>query len=91
LTIKATSAVLKTNEMPCAVAVRRMVLSVMPTSETCAVSMVCAIVAVARKLAGILHRIWVSEADFPRRLRRQGHATTAIEACAVVVARMTGK
>ena len=38
LTISATSAVLKTNEMmPCAVAVRRMVLSVMPTSETCAV------------------------------------------------------
>jgi hypothetical protein len=38
LTIKATSAVLKTKEiMPCAVAVRRMVLSVIPTSETCAV------------------------------------------------------
>src|SRR6202163_3372391 len=37
-TINATSAVLKTKEMmPCAVAVRRMVLSVMPTSETCAV------------------------------------------------------
>jgi hypothetical protein len=35
LTISASSAVLKTNEMmPCAVAVRRMVLSVMPTSET---------------------------------------------------------
>jgi DNA-binding transcriptional ArsR family regulator len=27
-------------------------------------SMLCAIVAVARKLAGILHRIWVSETDF---------------------------
>jgi hypothetical protein len=65
LTIKATGAVLKTKEMmPCAVAVRRMVLSVMPTSETYAVSMVCATVAVARKLAGILHRMWVSEADF---------------------------
>lgn len=38
LTISATSAVLKTNEMmPCTVAVRRMILSVMPTSETCAV------------------------------------------------------
>jgi transposase len=28
-------------------------------------SMLCAIVAVARKLAGILHRMWVSEIDFP--------------------------
>ena len=38
LTISATSAVLNTNEMmPCTVAVRRMILSVMPTSETCAV------------------------------------------------------
>src|SRR5258708_14514350 len=38
LTISASSAVLNTNEiMPCAVAVRRMVLSVTPTSETCAV------------------------------------------------------
>ncbi len=38
LTISASSAVLKKNEMmPCAVAVRRMVLSVIPTSETCAV------------------------------------------------------
>ncbi len=38
LTINASSAVLKKNEMmPCAVTVRRMVLSVMPTSETCAV------------------------------------------------------
>jgi len=27
-------------------------------------SMLCAIVAVARKLASILHRMWVSEADF---------------------------
>jgi hypothetical protein len=27
-------------------------------------SMLCAIIAVARKLAGILHRMWVSEADF---------------------------
>ena len=27
-------------------------------------SMLCAIVAVARKLAGILHRMWVSETDF---------------------------
>jgi hypothetical protein len=26
--------------------------------------MLCAIVAVARKLAGILHRTWVSETDF---------------------------
>ena len=39
-------------------------------------SMLCAIVAVARKLAGILHRMWVSETDFhvggakvPQRLR----------------------
>jgi hypothetical protein len=38
LTINAISAVLNTNEMmPCTVAVRRMILSVMPTSETCAV------------------------------------------------------
>src|SRR4051812_42263212 len=38
LTINATSAVLNTNEMmPCTVAVRRMILSVIPTSETCAV------------------------------------------------------
>jgi hypothetical protein len=38
LTINASSAVLNTNEMmPCAVAVRRMVLSVTPTSDTCAV------------------------------------------------------
>jgi hypothetical protein len=38
LTIGASSAVLKTKEMmPCTVAVRRMVLSMMPTSETCAV------------------------------------------------------
>ena len=38
LTISANSAVLKKKEMmPCTVAVRRMVLSVMPTSETCAV------------------------------------------------------
>src|SRR5688572_6056140 len=38
LTISAISAVLNTNEMmPCTVAVRRMTLSVMPTSETCAV------------------------------------------------------
>ena len=38
LTISATSAVLNTNEMmPCTVAVRRMILSVMPTSETWAV------------------------------------------------------
>jgi len=38
LTISAISAVLNTNEMmPCTVAVRRMILSVMPTSETCAV------------------------------------------------------
>jgi hypothetical protein len=38
LTINAISAVLNTNEMmPCTVAVRRMTLSVMPTSETCAV------------------------------------------------------
>ena len=27
-------------------------------------SMLCAIVAVARKLASILHRMWVSETDF---------------------------
>jgi len=27
-------------------------------------SMLCAIVAVARKLAGILHRMWVNESDF---------------------------
>jgi transposase len=27
-------------------------------------SMLCAIVAVARKLAGILHRMWVNETDF---------------------------
>jgi transposase len=27
-------------------------------------SRLCAIVAVARKLAGILHRMWVSETDF---------------------------
>jgi transposase len=27
-------------------------------------SMPCAIVAVARKLAGILHRMWISETDF---------------------------
>jgi transposase len=27
-------------------------------------SMLCAIVAVARKLAGILHRMWISENDF---------------------------
>jgi hypothetical protein len=27
--------------------------------------MLCAIVAVARKLASILHRMWVDEADFP--------------------------
>jgi len=26
--------------------------------------MLCAIVAVARKLAGILHRMWISETDF---------------------------
>jgi transposase len=26
--------------------------------------MLCAIVAVARKLAGILHRMWLSETDF---------------------------
>jgi hypothetical protein len=40
-------------------------------------SKLCAIVAVARKLAGILHRMWVSETDFhvgfgakvPQRLR----------------------
>src|SRR4029079_10113437 len=38
LTINAISAVLNTNEMmPCTVALRRMILSVMPTSETCAV------------------------------------------------------
>src|SRR5207245_9868313 len=38
LTISASSAVLKINEMmPCTVAVRRMILSVTPTSETCAV------------------------------------------------------
>src|SRR2546422_2658072 len=37
-TINASSAVLNTNEtMPCMVAVRRMTLSVMPTSDTCAV------------------------------------------------------
>jgi hypothetical protein len=38
--------------------------------------MLCAIVAVARKLAGILHRMWVSEADFKvgfgSALRRRG-------------------
>jgi transposase len=27
-------------------------------------NMMCAIVAVARKLAGILHRMWIDEADF---------------------------
>jgi len=27
-------------------------------------NMMCAIVAVARKLAGILHRMWIEEADF---------------------------
>ena len=38
LTISATKAVLNRNEtMPCAVAVRRIDLSVMPTSEVCAV------------------------------------------------------
>src|SRR5579872_5035573 len=38
LTISASSAVLNTNEMmPCPVTVRRIVLSVMPTSDTCAV------------------------------------------------------
>src|SRR3989442_416536 len=47
-------------------------------------SMLCAIVAVARKLAGILHRMWVSENRLPCRLRRQGHATIAIEACTVI-------
>jgi len=26
--------------------------------------MMCAIVAVARKLAGILHRMWIDESDF---------------------------
>jgi transposase len=26
--------------------------------------MLCSIVAVARKLAGILHRVWISETDF---------------------------
>jgi hypothetical protein len=37
-TISASRAVLNTNEMmPCTVAVRRMILSVIPTSETCAV------------------------------------------------------
>jgi hypothetical protein len=37
-TVSANSAVLNANEMmPCTVAVRRMILSVMPTSETCAV------------------------------------------------------
>jgi hypothetical protein len=32
----------------------------------------CAIVAVARKLSGIQHRMWISESDFKGRLRRQG-------------------
>jgi hypothetical protein len=37
-TISASKAVLNTKEMmPCTVAVRRMILSVIPTSETCAV------------------------------------------------------
>ena len=27
-------------------------------------SMMCAIVAVARKLAGILHRMWIEDSDF---------------------------
>ena len=27
-------------------------------------NMMCAIVAVARKLAGILHRMWIDETDF---------------------------
>jgi hypothetical protein len=47
-------------------------------------SMLFAIVAVARKLASILHRMWVSE--IPRRPRRKGNATAASETCAVIVA-----
>jgi hypothetical protein len=52
-----------------------------PSGRVC-----CAIVAVARKLASILHRMWVSETDFYVRLRCQGHATTAIESGAVTAA-----
>jgi len=52
-------------------------------------SALCAIVAVARKLASILHRMWVSETDFPRWLRCQGDATPKNEACAAIAARMT--
>jgi hypothetical protein len=41
--------------------------------------MLCAIVAVARKLAGILHRMWIEG-----RLRRQGDAEAETEASAVI-------
>lgn len=41
--------------------------------------MLCAIVAVARKLAGILHRMWIEG-----RLRRQGDAEAETEAGAVI-------
>ena len=47
--------------------------------------MLCAIVAVARKLAGILQDVGQRN-RLPRRLRRQDHATIAIEACTVTAA-----
>ena len=49
-------------------------------------SMLCAIVAVARKLAGILHQDVGQRNRLPRRLRRQGDAAIAIEACTVTAA-----
>jgi hypothetical protein len=44
----------------------------------------CAIVAVARKLSGILHRMWISESDFRGRLRCQGNAEAETETGAVI-------
>ena len=43
-------------------------------------SMLCAIVAVARKLASILHRMWVSESDFHVGFGAKVTQTAAIEA-----------
>jgi transposase len=47
-------------------------------------SMLCAIVVVARKLADILHRMWIDGSDFRSRLRRQGDAEAETETGAVI-------
>ena len=50
--------------------------------------MLCAITAVARKLASILHRMWVSETDFHVGFG-EDHAAAAVETGAVVAVQVT--